>query len=206
MEVLVGSTFRDRRNDTAHDQGVQAGMSSRIGLRRCDITPSESWSSSVGESSENEEEQDDEVSSARGRWRGLSNHYIGKSKSFGNLMEAESNAKGLEKVESPLNKKRRLLIANKLRRRRSSSLSSSFSIYSNKNPNSMPLLALQESDLEDIHKYKDDNDDDSSDDDETSKLKEKRMKMTNTNNNTRDFMVHHTKRCFSLTSFQHDHR
>ncbi|XP_010447505.1 PREDICTED: uncharacterized protein LOC104730103 isoform X1 [Camelina sativa] len=216
MEVLVGSTFRDRSNDTAHDQGVQAGLSSRIGLRRCDDrTPSESWSSSVGESSENEEEQDDAVSSSRGTWfdsftssledslpikRGLSNHYIGKSKSFGNLMEAESNAKGLDKVESPLNKRRRLLIANKLRRRRrSSSLSSSFSIYSNKNPNSMPLLALQESDddLEDIHKYNDDNDDDSTDDDETSKLKEKRMKITNTNTN-RDFMVHHTKSCFSF--------
>ncbi|XP_010436311.1 PREDICTED: uncharacterized protein LOC104720036 [Camelina sativa] len=144
-----------------------------------------------------DDEEDDAVSSSRGRWfdsfsssledslpikRGLSNHYIGKSKSFGNLMEAESNAKGLEKAESPLNKKRRLLIANKLRRRRSSSLSSSFSIYSNKNPHSMPLLALQESDLDDIHKYNDhNNDDDSSDDDETSKLKEKRMKMTNTN-------------------------
>lgn len=125
--------------------------------------------------------------------RGLSNHYIGKSKSFGNLMEA----KDLEKVESPLNKRRRLLIANKLRRR--SSLSS-FSIYSKINPNSMPLLALQESDQDDIHKY---NHDDDSSDDETSKLQEKRMKMTN---NNRDLMVHQTKSCFSLTSFQDDDR
>lgn len=106
-------------------------------------------------------------------------------------------AKDLEKVESPLNKRRRLLIANKLRRR--SSLSS-FSIYSKINPNSMPLLALQESDQDDIHKY---NHDDDSSDDETSKLQEKRMKMTN---NNRDLMVHQTKSCFSLTSFQDDDR
>ncbi|KAG7622495.1 hypothetical protein ISN44_As04g032850 [Arabidopsis suecica] len=128
--------------------------------------------------------------------RGLSNHYIGKSKSFGNLMEA-SNTNDLVKVESPLNKRRRLLIANKLRRR--SSLSS-FSIYTKINPNSMPLLALQESDNEDHKLNDDDDDDDSSSDDETSKLKEKRMKMTN----HRDFMVPQTKSCFSLTSFQDD--
>ncbi|CAH8274706.1 unnamed protein product [Arabidopsis lyrata] len=202
MEVLVGSTFRDRSSVTAQDQGVPAALSNRIGLRRCGRSPPES-SSSVGESSENEEEEDDAVSSSQGRWlnsfsssledslpikRGLSNHYIGKSKSFGNLMEA-SNAKDLVKVESPLNKRRRLLIANKLRRR--SSLSS-FSIYTKINPNSMPLLALQESDQED-HKLNDD---------ETSKLKEKRMKMTN----HRDFMVPQTKSCFSLTSFQDDDR
>ncbi|CAE6166012.1 unnamed protein product [Arabidopsis arenosa] len=207
MEVLVGSTFRDRSSVTAQDQGVPAALSNRIGLRRCGRSPPES-SSSVGENSENEEEEDDAVSSSQGRWlnsfssslegslpikRGLSNHYIGKSKSFGNLMEA-SNAKDLVKVESPLNKRRRLLIANKLRRR--SSLSS-FSIYTKINPNSMPLLALQESDNED-HKLNDDDDDSS--DDETSKLKEKRMKMTN----HRDFMVPQTKSCFSLTSFQDD--
>ncbi|KAG7545482.1 hypothetical protein ISN44_As12g009430 [Arabidopsis suecica] len=211
MEVLVGSTFRDQSSVTVQDQGIPASLSKRIGLRRCGRSPPES-SSSVGESSENEEEEDDAVSSSQGRWlnsfsssledslpikRGLSNHYIGKSKSFGNLMEA-SNAKDLVKVESPLNKRRRLLIANKLRRR--SSLSS-FSIYTKINPNSMPLLALQESDQDD-HKLDDDDDDDDSSDDETSKLKEKRMKMTN----HRDFMVPQTKSCFSLTSFQDDDR
>ncbi|CAL9227597.1 unnamed protein product [Arabidopsis halleri] len=213
MEVLVGSTFRDQSGVTLQDQGIPASMSNRIGLRRCGRSPPES-SSSVGESSENDEEEDDAVSSSQGRWlnsfsssledslpikKGLSNHYIGKSKSFGNLMEA-SNAKDLVKVESPLNKRRRLLIANKLRRR--SSLSS-FSIYTKINPNSMPLLALQESDQDD-HKLNDDDDDDDDDisDDETSKLKEKRMKMTN----HRDFMVPQTKSCFSLTSFQDDDR
>ena len=111
-------------------------------------------------------------------------------------MEA-SKAKDLEKVESPLNKRRRLLIANKLRR---SSLSS-FSIYSktNNNLSSMPLLALQESDEED-HKCSYDNDDSS--DDEISKLQEKRMKMTT---NNRDFVVQ-THSCLCLTSFQDDDR
>ncbi|CAA7015249.1 unnamed protein product [Microthlaspi erraticum] len=225
MEFLGGSTFGV--GSSAQDKAVPAALflteesgrgGSRIGLRRCGRSPpvevSES-SSSVGESSEKEEEEDDAASS-QGRWldsfgssledslpikRGLSNHYIGKSKSFGNLMEA-SKAKDLEKVESPVNKRRRLLIANKLRRR--SSLSS-FSIYSKTIPNSMPLLALQESDEED-HKYNYDNDDDddSSDEETTSRLQEKRMKMTN--NSSRDFMVP-TQSCFCLTSsFQDDDR
>ena len=130
--------------------------------------------------------------------RGLSNHYIGKSKSFGNLMGMEvSNTKDLEKVESPLNKRRRLLIANKLRRR---SLSSSFSFYPKTNLNSMPLLALQESD-EDDHKYNNDDDDDDSSDEEINKLQDKRMKMTN----NRDFMVQ-TQSCFCLSSFPDDDR
>uniref|UniRef100_A0A1J3F8K3 Uncharacterized protein n=1 Tax=Noccaea caerulescens TaxID=107243 RepID=A0A1J3F8K3_NOCCA len=226
MEFLAGSTFGV--GSSAQDKAVPAALflteesgRSRIGLRRCVRSPaveiSES-SSSVGvsgESSEDEEEEEGAVSS-QGKWldsfgssledslpikRGLSNHYIGKSKSFGNLMEA-SNAKDLEKLESPVNKRRRLLIANKLRRR--SSLSS-FSIYSKTNPKSMPLLALQESDQED-HKYSpsdNDNDDDTSDEETTSRLQEKRMKLTN-NNNNRDFMVP-TQSCFCLTSsFQDD--
>ena len=111
-------------------------------------------------------------------------------------MEA-SKAKDLEKVESPLNKRRRLLIANKLRRR---SLSSSFSFYPKTNLNSMPLLALQESD-EDDHKYNNDDDDDDSSDEEINKLQDKRMKMTN----NRDFMVQ-TQSCFCLSSFPDDDR
>ncbi|KAF3544275.1 hypothetical protein DY000_02010169 [Brassica cretica] len=216
MEFLAGSTFE--AGTAVQDEAAPAALflteeSSRggsgIGLRRCvkslSEEISESSSSSVvvsGESSANEEE--DGAVSSRGTWfgssledslpikRGLSNHYIGKSKSFGNLFEA-SNSKDLETVESPLNKRRRLLIANKLRR----SPLSSFSIYSktNNNLNSMPLLALQESNEED-HKFSYDNDDSS--DDETSKLQEKRMKMTT---NNRDFMVQ-THSCLCLTSFQ----
>ncbi|CAG7898414.1 unnamed protein product [Brassica rapa] len=216
MEFLAGSTFE--AGTAVQDKAAPAALflteeSSRggsgIGLRRCvkslSEEISESSSSSVvvsGESSANEEE--DGAVSSRGTWfgssledslpikRGLSNHYIGKSKSFGNLMEV-SKTKDLMKVESPLNKRRRLLIANKLRR---SSLSS-FNIYSktNNNLSSMPLLALQESDEED-HICSYDNDDSS--DDEISKLQEKRMKMTT---NNRDFMVQ-THSCLCLTSFQ----
>ncbi|KAL0698151.1 hypothetical protein Bca4012_054273 [Brassica carinata] len=229
MEFLAGSTTYEV-GTAAHDKAAPAALflteeSSRggsgIGLRRCVKSLSEEISESSsslvvsGESSENEEEEEDgAVSSSRGTtWfgssledslpikRGLSNHYIGKSKSFGNLLEA-SKSKDLEKVESPLNKRRRLLIANKLRRR--SSLSS-FSIYSktNNNLNSMPLLALQESDEED-HKCScdKDNDNDDSSDDDISKLQEKRMKMTE---NNRDFMVH-SQSCFCLASFQDDDR
>ncbi|KAF8074332.1 hypothetical protein N665_1113s0013 [Sinapis alba] len=220
MEFLGGSTTYEVGTAT-QEKAAPAALflteeSSGIRLRRCvkslSEEISEESSSSVvvsGESSENEEEEGDGVVSSRGTWfgssledslpikRGLSNHYIGKSKSFGNLMEA-SKSKDLEKMESPLNKRRRLLIANKLRRR------SSFSIYSktNNNLSSMPLLALQESDEED-HKCSCDNDnDDSSDDDEISKLQEKRMKMTT---NNRDFMVQ-AQSCFCLASFQDDDR
>lgn len=82
MEVLVGSTFeigtvKDRTGVTAQDKGVPVAMSSsggrRFGLRRCVRSPSEELSessSSVGESSELEEEEDDAVSSSQGRWLG----------------------------------------------------------------------------------------------------------------------------------------
>ncbi|CAH8387429.1 unnamed protein product [Eruca vesicaria subsp. sativa] len=113
-----------------------------IGLRRCvksqleEISESSSFVIVSGKSSKNEKEKEHVVLSQR-TWfgssledsllikRGLPNHYIGKSKSFGNLMEA-SNAKDLMKVESLLNKRRRLIMANKLRRR---SPFSSFSSY-----------------------------------------------------------------------------
>ena len=64
--------------------------------------------------------------------RGLSNHYAGKSKSFANLSDI-SLVKDLQKPENALNKRRRVLIANKWSRK------SSF--YSWQNPKSMPLLA-----------------------------------------------------------------
>ncbi|KFK29730.1 hypothetical protein AALP_AA7G171400 [Arabis alpina] len=214
MEVLVGTTAQDKDVSAAlflTEETSSGGGERRIGLRRCGRSPAEELSESSSSVGENEEEEEDDDVSSQGRWidsfsssledslpikRGLSNHYIGKSKSFGNLMEA-SNAKDLEKVESPLNKRRRLLIANKLRR-------SSLSSFSMINPNSMPLLALQESDDEE-RKYNGNNynvDDDDSSDDEGSKLQEKRRKM---GNNNRDFMVQ-THSCICLTSFQDDDR
>ncbi|KAJ4899099.1 Uncharacterized protein Rs2_13050 [Raphanus sativus] len=220
MEFLAGMPAAQDKDEPAALFLTEESRHGGRRLRRCvksSPTEEKSQSSSsvgvAGESSESEGEEDEDgaVSSQQGRWldsfgssledslpikRGLSNHYIGKSKSFGNLLEASNSAKDLEKVESPLNKRRRLLIANKLRRR---TLSSSFSFYPKTNLNSMPLLALQESD-EDDHKYDNDDDDDSSDE-EVDKLQDKRMKMTN----NRDFMVQ-TQSCFCLSSFPEDDR
>lgn len=116
---------------------------------------------------------------------------MGKSKSFGNLMEASnSNAKDLEKGENPFNKRRRLLIANKLKRRGGRSLSASH-FYSWQNPNSMPLLALEEP-----------NDKDRDADDLTLKLLEKREMMI-IMKNKRDLMAQ-TQSCFCLSSLQEE--
>ncbi|KAG5018718.1 hypothetical protein HKD37_06G015177 [Glycine soja] len=70
--------------------------------------------------------------------RGLSGHFDGKSKSFSDLSQVSnlSNLKELQKQESPFNKRRRVLIASKWSRR------SSF--YSWSNPQSMPLLPVDE--------------------------------------------------------------
>ncbi|CAH8367083.1 unnamed protein product [Eruca vesicaria subsp. sativa] len=195
------------------DGGSQIGLASRIGLRVNRKSPEESSedsSSSIGENSENEEEEeDDAVSVQRGGGggtlvsfcssledslpikRGLSNHYVGKSKSFGNLMEQmNNNAKDLEKGENPFNKRRRLIIANKLRsRERSMSVSS---IYSWQNPNSMSLFAVQEHN--EVNHHNDDQDyGENEGDDQT--VRNILMK------NKRDLMAQ-TKSCFCLSSLQ----
>ncbi|XP_014504012.1 uncharacterized protein LOC106764263 [Vigna radiata var. radiata] len=74
--------------------------------------------------------------------RGLSNHFMGKSKSFTDLSQVNT-VKELQKQENPFNKRRRVQIASKWSRR------SSF--YTWANPKSMPLLPL----LEDQHFYQD---------------------------------------------------
>ncbi|CAH8263385.1 unnamed protein product [Arabidopsis lyrata] len=219
--IGMAAYVRDRGGVSAQDKAVQTalfladesgrgGSQIGIGLRMSNNSksPEESSdsSSSIGESSENEEEEeDDAVSCQRGTLdsfsssledslpikRGLSNHYVGKSKSFGNLMEAASTAKDLEKVENPFNKRRRLVIANKLRRRGRSMSASSF--YSWQNPNSMPLLALQEPNEEDHHN--DDYEDDDGGDDHR-----KIMMMMK---NKRDLMAQ-TRSCFCLSSLQEE--
>lgn len=117
-------------------------------------------SSSIGAPSEEDEEDNDDVSSKevqsnfkRGLGslssleetlpikRGLSNHFIGKSKSFANLSDV-GTVKDLEKQENPFNKRRRVLIASKWSSKRTS-------FYSSNNPKSMPLLALNEDGDED---------------------------------------------------------
>ncbi|ESQ38754.1 hypothetical protein EUTSA_v10029499mg [Eutrema salsugineum] len=194
MEVMVGSSFRigmaayvrDRSGVAAQGKAVPVALSlanetrrsgSQIGIgfrvsSKSQEELSEESASSIGENSENEEEEDNSISFQEGGAltsfissledslsikRGLSSYYMGKSKSFANLMEAtnSSSAKDLEKAENPVNKRRTLLIANKLRRKECSA--SHFSTWIN--PNSMPLLALQESNHEDH------NDDDYEDDD-----------------------------------------
>lgn len=71
--------------------------------------------------------------------KGLSSHFIGKSKSFTDLSQV-TTVKELQKQENPFNKKRRILIATKRARR------SSF--YSWTNPQSMPLLPVVEDEYE----------------------------------------------------------
>lgn len=123
---------------------------------------------------------------------------MGKSKSFGNLMEASNiKAKDLEKVENPFNKKRRLIIANKLRSRGRSMSVSNF--YSWQNPNSMSLLAVQEHN-EVNHHNNDDYEENEGDDDQTIKLLGKRNMLMK---NKRDLMAQ-TQSCFCLSSLQEE--
>ncbi|XP_010417211.1 PREDICTED: uncharacterized protein LOC104702976 [Camelina sativa] len=199
------------------DESGRGGSQIGIGLRmsKSPEESSDSSSSSIGESSENEEEEEEEEDDAvsyRGVGgtldsfsssledslpikRGLSNHYVGKSKSFGNLMEAASNnnAKDLEKFENPFNKRRRLVIANKLRMRGRSMSASNF--YSWQNPNSVPLLALQEPNEDDDHHNDEYEDED--DDDDRRKMAMMMMK------NKRDLMAQ-TRSCFCLSSLQEE--
>lgn len=57
--------------------------------------------------------------------RGLSNFFTGKSKSFASLFDASAgSAKDLKKQENPFNKRRRILMANKISRSRRASYSS----------------------------------------------------------------------------------
>ncbi|KAL0922146.1 hypothetical protein M5K25_006111 [Dendrobium thyrsiflorum] len=57
--------------------------------------------------------------------RGLSNFFTGKSKSFASLSDASSgSARELKKQENPFNKRKRILMANKISRSRRASYSS----------------------------------------------------------------------------------
>lgn len=96
-------------------------------------------------------------------------------------------AKDLEKVENPFNKKRRLIIANKLRSRGRSMSVSSF--YTWQNPNSTPLLALQEP-----------NKLDTDGDIQTISLFERRKMMMKSK---QDLMAQ-TQSCFCLSSLQEE--
>ncbi|MBA0864790.1 hypothetical protein Goshw_006168 [Gossypium schwendimanii] len=172
MEVLVGPTFGMEATASAaaavyvRERSEEKVGSSCFFLKEEDVggsklgSPdvfSESSSSigSPGDSEDEEEEEDGVVSSGTSGGlaslgsledslpikRGLSNHYAGKSKSFANLLDV-STVREVPKAENPFNKRRRVLLANKWNKSRKSSF------YSWQNPNSMPLLALNEDDEE----------------------------------------------------------
>ncbi|XWS26106.1 hypothetical protein CRYUN_Cryun26dG0002200 [Craigia yunnanensis] len=166
MEVLVDPTFGIEVATSAAnfvtERPQEKISSSCLFLKEDDVggddpTPrsldvSSESSSSIGTPGDSDNEEEEGVVSSGGSIglaslgsiedslpinRGLSNHYAGKSKSFGNLSDIIS-VKDLQKAENPFNKRRRVLIANKWSRK------SSF--YAWRNPNSMPLLALNEDD------------------------------------------------------------
>ncbi|XP_057482053.1 protein OXIDATIVE STRESS 3 LIKE 5-like [Actinidia eriantha] len=99
-----------------------------------------SESSSIGDDSDADNGDGEAVSKIKGTdlfcleesdvpvARGLSKYYLGKSKSFVNLLEVKT-VKEIEKRESPLNKRRRMMIAHKR--------------SNNKSTTSMPLQQVQ---------------------------------------------------------------
>ncbi|KAK0572177.1 hypothetical protein LWI29_027399 [Acer saccharum] len=177
MEVLVGPATYKTAAETAYvrDRTAAAGAaqddSKKVVSGSClFLKEEEEESGSDSSSSSSIGSDDDEVNDTNGDVsssilsldsledslpikRGLSSHFSGKSKSFTNLSEV-STVKDLVKLENPFNKRRRVLIANKLWSKKSSS-SSSF--YSWQNPKSMPLLT--------VHEDRDHNDDDDGDHD-----------------------------------------
>ncbi|KAE8656652.1 Exocyst subunit exo70 family protein G1 [Hibiscus syriacus] len=204
MEVLVGLTFGMEAATSAaatatfvrerQPEEKNKGSSSCFFLKE-DVDVSSESSPSIGSSGGSDDEEEDDVVSSMASGslgslgsledslpikRGLSNHYAGKSKSFANLLDV-STVKEVEKAENPFNKRRRILLANKRCRSRKTSF------YSWQNPNSMPLLALNEDDEETPST--------SSNDDNPATIKsesqQSELKVT-----------HKSQSCFSLTDLQ----
>ncbi|CAH8342991.1 unnamed protein product [Eruca vesicaria subsp. sativa] len=166
MEVMPrGPTFSIEVSEYGNDLQAMEKASSSSGFT---VNDEENGicSSSIGSPGDSEEDNDEELglqglgslSSLEDSLltkRGLSNHYKGKSKSFGNLGEIGS-VKEVPKQENALNKRRRLQICNKLARR---------SFYSWQNPKSMPLFPVNEDeeDNEDLKSGYDENKSTSSD-------------------------------------------
>ncbi|CAN6854167.1 unnamed protein product [Brassica oleracea] len=206
------ATMRDKASsssssfDTVNDDGV--GLS-RVGSgiwsgQTADYSSESSSIGTPGDSEEEEEEEsddDDDSSKELGlrglasmssledslpNKRGLSNHYKGKSKSFGNLGEIGS-VKEVPKQENPLNKRRRLQICNKLARR---------SFYSWQNPKSMPLLPVNEDEDDD----EDDDDEEEGDDGDLSD-EERVVIARNSSFKNRAFK---SRSCFALSDLQEE--
>ncbi|XP_013660982.2 chromosomal protein D1 isoform X2 [Brassica napus] len=204
------ATMRDKASsssssfDTVNDDG---GGLSRVGSgiwsgQTADYSSESSSIGTPGDSEEEEEESDDDDDSSKELGlrglasmssledslpnKGLSNHYKGKSKSFGNLGEIGS-VKEVPKQENPLNKRRRLQICNKLARR---------SFYSWQNPKSMPLLPVNEDEDDD----EDDDDEEEGDDGDLSD-EERVVIARNSSFKNRAFK---SRSCFALSDLQEE--
>ncbi|XP_019457368.1 PREDICTED: uncharacterized protein LOC109357778 isoform X2 [Lupinus angustifolius] len=145
MEFIVGPTFT-----IVGDQPLFHGGSA---YRKPEFFTAESSesSSSIG-SPENSDDDEEVQSKLKGLGsfenslnieKGLSSHFIGKSKSFTDLSQVNT-VKELEKQENPFNKRKRVLIAAKWSRR---------SFYSCSNPKSMPILPIVDEDQDNNNYY-----------------------------------------------------
>ncbi|XP_020240307.1 uncharacterized protein LOC109819114 [Cajanus cajan] len=144
MDALVGPTF------TLHAPPYHAALSSSSSDASSSIgTPDDTDDENDAVSFKNQQQQQqeqvhhnlqglaslDSLEDSLPIKRGLSNHFMGKSKSFTDLSQVNT-VKELQKQENPFNKRRRVQIASKWSRK------SSF--YASSNPKSMPLLPLHE--------------------------------------------------------------
>ncbi|KAG0479927.1 hypothetical protein HPP92_010546 [Vanilla planifolia] len=145
MENVSGIIPETKAEDlpSAGDRALDAFSFSTNKLDQEDDDPE---SSSIGTESSSEEEEDvergeegqstlkeegsslaslDSLEDSLPIKRGLSNFFVGKSKSFASLSDAAAcTARDLAKPENPFNKRRRILIANKASRSRRASYSS----------------------------------------------------------------------------------
>ncbi|OIW14367.1 hypothetical protein TanjilG_15721 [Lupinus angustifolius] len=153
MEVMVGPTFTIAGE---HPNADAAIFDDGSGFRKAEFFTADSSesSSSIGtpDNSDNDEDEDDDEEEVQSKFKGLvsledslpfkkglSSHFIGKSKSFTDLSQVNT-VKELEKQENPFNKRKRVLIAAKWSRR---------SFYSWSNPKSMPILPMVDEDQDD---------------------------------------------------------
>ncbi|CAN8252233.1 unnamed protein product [Cochlearia groenlandica] len=214
MDVMSGPTFSIEVSEYGIDLSATekasssssfSGEGSGIWSGNTADSSSES-SSSIGTPGDSENEENDDVSSnkleLRGGLssmtsledsliskRGLSNHYKGKSKSFGNLRVIES-VEEVAKQENPLNKRRRLQICNKLARR---------SFYMWQNPKSMPLLSVNENEDDD-----DDEEDLRSSDEERGERRGGGGVVVITRRSSFKNRAFKSRSCFALTDLQEE--
>lgn len=120
----------------------------------------------------------------------MSNFFSGKSKSFASLSDAAMASAGeLVKPENPFNKRRRLLMASKMRRASYTSLV---------RPPLPPLLPSAHT----VEEADDDDDKEQQQEDDTNKNKRHGTDNTNTNTNKKQGAAFRSPRSFSLSDLQ----